>query len=139
MQISTRARTTQEKHDLRCEDAYEYQDGLGIQETQLDLALIEILVFDTHVVAGNALDRQDLLALSEEACIRWSVGKTDPRSGYISVEFLMNTHKTHTINAQTQVAPPSYYKCQNNYSSRATVVSYNEEDEFPALRLHVYG
>jgi hypothetical protein len=67
--ISKRLRGKRRQQDLRCEDTGEDQDSLGVQKAQLDLAFIERLVLDTHVIARNTLDSKELLALGKKACV----------------------------------------------------------------------
>jgi uncharacterized protein involved in copper resistance len=68
-QVSLSARYAILRDHLRCKDTDEDQNGLGIEETQFDLTLIERLVLDSSLVASNALDSDESLALVEEGCI----------------------------------------------------------------------
>jgi hypothetical protein len=53
---------------LRSKDTDEYQDRLRVQETQLNLALVESFVLDSHVVARHTFDSDNPLALVKEVC-----------------------------------------------------------------------
>lgn len=64
--------------DIRSKHADEEQDGLRVCETCPDLAVVEVLVLDAHLVSGNPLDRDETLAVAEEVGVGRRVGQEKP-------------------------------------------------------------
>lgn len=64
--------------NVRSKDADEEQNRLRVQEPQLDLLLVKRLVLDTRLVAGDALDGDEALALAEPGCRGRGVGQHEP-------------------------------------------------------------
>ena len=64
--------------DLRCEDAGEEQNGLGVCKSHPDLFLVEGLVFNTRFIPGDSFNGNKPLPVVKKSRVGWGIGEEEP-------------------------------------------------------------